>query len=141
MTPRIRLLAYFPFTLVFGLAISLLGAEALAKDIAGFSEQQICKAAISVVMGRDPKIMRIDKVSGGVTYLSYIRADDQTEWSFRCKIAHGRVIWASDTGRWRTHSEDSVIRFSIAGSTLFISERFSDGSSGGKRFRKKDLDD
>ena len=115
--------------------------EGRAAGTAKFSDNQICRAGIAVAFGRDPAIIRIGRARGGIIYLSYIRPDDGKKWSFRCKIQSNRIIWASDTGRWRTHPEDSVITYSIAGSMLFVSEKYSDGSATSGRYRVADFGD
>ena len=38
-----------------------------------FSRAQICKAAISSIIGSDPSIMKADSQAKGVVFLSYIR--------------------------------------------------------------------
>ena len=70
------------------------------------TKSHICKAGVATVMGRDPSIMRIDTEVGGVLYLSYVRADDGSLWSYKCTVDGNLIIWASDTGRWRNHPAD-----------------------------------
>lgn len=110
-----------------------------AAEQAKFSPQQICKAAIATIMGRDPKIIRVNKVDADVIYVSYTRADDGTLWSQRCRIDGAKVIWATSTGRWREHPLDEVITFASTPKTLTVSQKFSDGSSSAKSFTRAEL--
>ena len=123
----------------FTVAIAVLTGCGGNVDMGAFNEQQVCKAAISTVMGKNPSIMKIDRIKRNVTYLSYIRPDDGTNWAYRCMFDRSTVIWASDTGRWRTDKADSKITFSINGNTLTISEKYSDGSATNKSFTLPDL--
>lgn len=108
-------------------------------DLNPFSKKQICKAAISTVMGRNPSVMSIDRVSGNIIYVSYVRADDGSHWSYRCKLNGSRVVWSSKTGRWRNSQFDSKITFSVNGKTLSITESYSDGSATHKSFKFQQL--
>ncbi|WP_077338513.1 hypothetical protein [Pseudocolwellia agarivorans] len=104
-----------------------------------FSDQQICKAVVAMVNGKKPSIIKVDKVSGNVTHLSYIRPNDGTSWALRCKLEGSTVIWATDTGRWRTGQYDSKITFSVNKQSLSISEKYSDGSGDDKTYNLKQL--
>lgn len=117
----------------------LLSGCSQSTDIAPFSKEQICKATISKVMGRSPSIMSIERVDGGIIYLSYKRPDDGKKWTYRCKINGSYSIWASETGRWRDHPADSKISFSINGSILSLFEKYTDGSSTNKSFSLQEL--
>lgn len=107
------------------------GSSTSAKVVATkyFSQEQICKAAIGTIMRRNPSTMTISKTDAGVTDLSYVRENDRTKWAYRCKLENNKVIWATDTGRWRTHPEDSVITYSENAKEIKIVEDYGDGSS------------
>jgi hypothetical protein len=94
-----------------------------------FSPEQICKAAIGQVMGKKPNIIKVQKGESGIFNLSYIREADGTKWSYRCKLEGNRVIWASDTGRWRNDPSDDVVTFSLTSNSIEITEKYSGGSS------------
>ena len=85
-------------------------------------------------MGRSPSIISIDRAEVGVVYLSYVRSDDQTRWPYRCKLQGSKVLWATETGRWRSDPEDSVITFTISGNTLKVVDQFGDGSANSESF-------
>jgi hypothetical protein len=104
-----------------------------------FSEQQICKAVVAKVMGKNPSIIKVNKVSGNVTHLSYIRQNDGTHWALRCKLEGSTAIWAKDSGRWRTDQYDPKVTFSVNKQSLSISERYSDGSGNDKTYSLKQL--
>ena len=93
-----------------------------AADLSQVTKSHICKAGVATVMGRDPSIMRIDTEVGGVLYLSYVRADDGSLWSYKCKVDGSLIIWAYDTGRWRDHPADPRLSYRIQ-ATLFMSRR------------------
>ncbi len=104
---------------------------------------QVCKAAAASMFGRDHKIMKLDKVESGIAYVHYIRKDDGTRWAIKCKLINDQVMWASDnpdsTGRWRDNPADSVVKYSVSGKKLTISEVYSDGSSTDNTYLLKDL--
>jgi hypothetical protein len=110
-----------------------------ATEKKGFTTAQICKAGIGIVMGRAPAIMKIDRVDFDVVYLSYVRADDRTRWTYKCQLKGQEILWGADDGRWRTHPADSVITFAVEGLSLTVTERFSDGSSNRKTFTRQQL--
>ncbi len=92
------------------------------------STSKVCKAAISKLMFKDPSIIQVNKKSSYVVFLSYVRKTDGTVWKYKCKLEGERVLWGMDEGRWRNHSNDSNITYSIGGNKLKIKENYSDGS-------------
>jgi hypothetical protein len=78
-------------------------------------------------MGRDPRIIRVDRTQGDTAYLSYVRPDDGKRWKYKCKLDGNKIVWGADDGRWRTHPDDSVITYNARGSSLTVIERYSDG--------------
>lgn len=90
-------------------------------------------------MGRDPKIIKVTKQDKGIVYLYYVRRDDGTKWSYRCKIEGSKVVWASDTGRWRTDPLDERITYRINGKLLEIIQSYSDGSSTKESFKSSQI--
>jgi hypothetical protein len=106
----------------------LISGQAWASEI---GQPEICKAAIAVLMGRDPATMKTDREADGITYFSYVRADDGSLWRYRCQLNGSIVVWASDTGPWRTRTGDEQITYVLASdrSQVTIKVMFSDGSS------------
>ncbi|TKJ94803.1 hypothetical protein [Erwinia persicina] len=109
---------------------SVLTVLSFNASSAEFTNSQLCKAAISVEMSKEPSIMKV-RERGDLVDLQYIRANDGTKWKYQCKIINGdQIMWrtAGDDntpnriGRWRDHPLDSTIKFSISGNTLTISE-------------------
>jgi len=127
------------FSLAAGVVILLL-YHAIAHS-SSFSPQQVCRATIATIMGRDPAIIKVYRTDEESVHVTYVRPDDGVIWSQRCRFEGHRVIWASPTGRWRTLPEDGVLTFSSSGDTLTINERFSDGSSRSKTFTRSQLQD
>ena len=118
----------------------LLAFESLAWFAPALGPDQICKAAIAAIMGRASSIIRIDRADGEVRFLSYVRADG-TKWAYRCKLDGTRVIWAGAEGRWRIAPEDERIEFAAPGdgSSVTITQRFTDGSVSTKSFKRSGL--
>ncbi|ROP60075.1 hypothetical protein EDF81_2903 [Enterobacter sp. BIGb0383] len=123
------------------LLITLLFSSPLfAKEI---TVGQVCKAAAASMFDRDHKTMKLDKVESGIAYVHYIRPVDNSRWAIKCKLMGDQVMWASDnpdsTGRWRDDPADSVVRFSVEGKKLTLSEIYSDGSSTTNTYPLKEL--
>ena len=129
---------------VLALAVSAATTAHSASSTAAraFSTQQICKAAVSVIMGRSPSIMKAI-TAGSEVKVSYVRPDDGSTWKFKCKLEGSRVMWGSDPGRWRTHSDDERVYYSISGAgasaRLTIEEKYGDGSATKESFTPKQL--
>lgn len=104
-----------------------------------FSEEQICKAGIASIMGRSPAIMKTTKKDHGVVHFYYIRKNDGTKWSYRCKLNGAKIIWASDTGRWRNDPRDEAISYRINDESLEIIQSFSDGTTLNEKFKRSQL--
>ena len=111
----------------------------LADERADFSAQKICKAAIGQIMGKNPKIINTYLAGNSIVQLSYIRENDGTKWSYRCKVEGNKIIWASETGRWRDHPLDPKLTYSISGRILHIEEDYGDGSSTKQKFNLNQL--
>lgn len=92
-------------------------------------------------MGRDPGIIKIEKETGNDIYLSYERSGDRERFAYKCRILGDRIIWGSDTGRWRTYPTDSKVSFNVDGETLSIQDRFRDGTAISKSFSAGCLSD
>ncbi|WP_143093614.1 hypothetical protein [Caulobacter sp. UNC279MFTsu5.1] len=96
----------------------------------------MCRATIGALNGRDPGIIQVSSVEDGMAYVSYVRPDDGKVWKSRCKVDGEQVVWAamdlsgpgSGPGRWRNDPEDEHITYVIAGPTVTIKMRYSDGS-------------
>ena len=117
----------------------LLYSITASQAATSFSDEQICKAGIATLMGRSPTIIKTTGKEGNVVFFHYVRPTDGSKWSYRCKVEGIRIIWASDTGRWRTHSDDERITYRASGDTLEIIQTFTDGSSVNKQFTRQQL--
>lgn len=125
--------------LMVGLLVAL-GLAAIAQ--AGeFTNAEICKAAISVEMGRPTKTMKA-KSSGGDPEISYKRPDGDS-FRYRCQVSDDSVVWSTflnDTrswGRWRNrYSEgDATTTYLVGEGQLTIRN----DQSGDKTFTKSDF--
>ena len=125
----------------YALALSTIGiaGQVHAAQPVKFTERQICKAAIAVVMARNPATMRIDRTAKNVIYLSYLTRDDGKRWRYKCRLEERRILWGSDTGRWRVHPMDSTITYSVTSESLTVTEKFTDGSTNAETFKKSQL--
>src|SRR3546814_3478378 len=73
-----------------------------------------CKAAIALIMDRDPKIIQGRKLADGQVHVSYRRPDDGKKWEARCEMVDdSHLQWAAfnafgdgQMGRGRT--EDRI---------------------------------
>lgn len=96
--------------------------------------KSICKAAVATVMGRPASIISATEKAGGEVALSYTRADDGSVWKYKCKLDGDRVVWATEGGRWRTHPDDGVVRYTIGASFLEVTESHNGAVAISKRF-------
>lgn len=101
---------------------------------ADFSKEDICKAAISSMMGHPVSIINHDGNSGDSIFVSYNRPNDGTHWAQRCIVRTSEVIWGTKTGRWRIDALDSKITYKTKGDNLHITISHSDGSVSRKQF-------
>ena len=122
-----------------GVAALMHSLGSIAAESGDFSKSQICRATIGAIMGRDPKIIKMDKAEADVIHVSYIRANDGTAWNQRCRIQGMKVIWATETGRWRDDPLDEVISYTVTPTTLTIRQKFSDGSSSAQSYTRAQL--
>jgi hypothetical protein len=109
---------------VIALAASLcISTEAALA--AEFSDAELCKATISVEMGRKTKSMKT--IAAEPPEISYKRPDGDS-FKYRCKIEGDRVVWRTflaDTqewGRWRENYEggDAMTTYSVDAGKLNI---------------------
>lgn len=121
------------------LTFSAIGVHAAESLSFTFTSQHVCRAAIAVAFGQDPKIIKVDRVIGEVTYLHYNRPSDGKYWDYRSKTSGNRVIWAAVDGRWREHPADEKLEFTTTSSTITIEEKYTDGSKTIKTFTNSQL--
>lgn len=106
----------------------------------GFSDlamtSKICKAAISMMMGRSTATMSDTDVSVEdsvfTVKISYVR-DDGTSWNYHCKVSENTIMWKAENGRWRTHPDDEKYHYTLNGNVATIVE--TSGFSGAVRDR------
>jgi len=106
-----------------------------------FTSVDICKAAISVEMGRPTKTMKTVRADS-MPEISYRRPDGDS-FRYRCQVDQDRVVWSAfftednAWGRWRNqYSEgDASTTYSTTSTVLTIHN----DQSGDATFRKKDF--
>jgi hypothetical protein len=119
----------FTFRLI---ALSMFSSTMLTASAAPFFEvEAICRTAIASIAGRDPKVIQVTRTVGNVLLLTYVRPIDNFVWTYRCRIEGNRIVWATETGRWRDDPKDDKVFFEIVedGKKLRIIEDHRDGSS------------
>ena len=92
-----------------------------------FSEEMICKAGISVVMGNNSEEVSI-YIRSEEKYFFYVRESDKNEFVYKCKVEGPRIVWGDFNGPWRDTSSDSKITFNVDDGILAVKEVYSDGS-------------
>jgi hypothetical protein len=103
----------------------------MASAASAFEAGAICRTAVAAITDRDPKIMQVTRTVGDVLFLTYVRPIDNFIWAYRCRIEGNRVVWASESGRWRDGPKDDKVLFEDvgAGKQLRIIENHGDGTS------------
>lgn len=97
---------------------------------------RVCRAAVAALNGRDPAIIKVERVEAGVAHVGYPRPDDGKVWKNDCRAEGDRVVWravdldgpGSGPGRWRTHPDDEIVTYAIDGDTVKVRVGYSDGS-------------
>ena len=92
----------------------------------------ICRATAAALGYHPLDIVEGEMASEGIASATYRRPSDSTRWTTHCKFDGDRVIWANvDNGkrmRWRDHSLDEKILWSLDGSKVTIIQVWDDGS-------------
>jgi hypothetical protein len=100
-------------SLAFPILLALMPAASAGP---AFETNAICRAAIAVVMDRDPKTLQTSDASDGVVVLTYARPFDNFVFTYRCKLEGDRVVWADEPGRWRDEAKDAKVSFEVVAS-------------------------
>ena len=125
----------------FYLLAILLASAGLAKSqtLPTFHNQEICRAAIGLAFGRDPRIIKIDRQGGRTLFLHYNRPGDGKYWDYRCKVDGNRILWSDVTGRWRDQASDGILLYTISSLGLAITQKYPDGSASTQTYTKAQL--
>ena len=127
--------------IVLTFACGTMDTRAVAEGSTDFSESEVCRAAISTIMGRPVHRVRVEKIArDGVVFLFYIRAEDRTTWSFKCFTEKNVVTWGNADGRWRVDPLDSTVTFFASDEVLTVTEDYGDGSTKKENFTRADLE-
>ena len=102
--------------------------------VAPLGDTEVCRAVIGAVMGRNPLAMSGVRTAGAEIQVSYVRPNDNSTFSYRCKLEGDRASWASPGSPWRS---DSRIGFTVdqPARTVHVRESFPDGSANDKAFQ------
>ena len=107
-------------------------------DKGQFSEPQICLAALI------DQLAWSENPTGGQSYIGdFVKEENQTyiftsqQGDYRCKINGDRVVWSSNTGRWRDSEFDDYITFRTNQDRVIINTRYSDKSTNMREYEKE----
>ena len=103
--------------------------------LTNFSKEDVARFAISSIMGRPSKSIKV-KTENGLYILSYIREFDSQKFEYKIKIDEENIVWANLDGRWRDKEYDEKISFEENNQTLKIKQIYSDNSVGIEEFKK-----
>lgn len=98
---------------------------------------RVCRAAVAALNGRDPAIIKVERIENGIAHVGYVRPNDGKVWKNQCRVDGNRVVWASvdlngpgtGPGRWRTDAEDEVVTYAVRANTVTVRITYSDGST------------
>lgn len=100
-------------------------AASMEATISAADKGRVCRAVIGSVMGHDPSIIRVTKVTGNLVKTRYAR-DDGMVWKNQCRVLAGMVVWSTldidgpgtGPGRWR--DEDEILYRIESGRKIWI---------------------
>ena len=117
-----------------------IGPSLTSPSHADEAQDQVCRATVSALFGRDVDTIKIVDRANGIVTTRYRRPDDGKLWTVRCRVRGNQVIWASETGRWRDHPLDEKFTFLRDDRKIVIRQTFSDNSSITETYAISDLD-
>ena len=91
-----------------------------------YTDVQVCKAALSSIMGVDLAAIQTEKRKDGIVYLHYRIESENDRYDYKCRLEGNSVIWGSANGRWRTKKGDASITFEVSNGNITIKERYND---------------
>lgn len=130
----------FSLLILFGCSNSKPAETAKLDDV---SALKICKAATSMLTGRDVQIMTAKKTNDpGVYHVFYDRPSDNTRWGQLYKFEGNRIIWASaeepedvnHKGRWRIPPLDEEFTYQRTGDIVTITIEYSSSDKDSRQF-------
>lgn len=95
-------------------------------ELKNVTYNQLAKFAVSFIFNQQGNKTIKSSFNGEYYEVSYIRENDQTNWNVKIKFEENRIIWATNTGRWRYEEK---IYFDERENEVLIKQIFSDGSS------------
>jgi hypothetical protein len=128
------------FALIFSFSIILFSNSGQARNkVQEDTDAQICRAAISTIMGKDLTDVRFDKKVKKVKYISFDPKEKKSTFKFKCHVDGNRIHWASEFGNWKDSDLDSVVTYKIKEKFFIVSESYNSGYNFHKRFNLKDV--
>lgn len=106
---------------------SILLTSPASAEKSPFSDEQICKATISLLMMQKPSIMSAE-TSGDEVTVTYEAPTDGAIYINKCKIdkSNKTIVWAAkwrgEWGAWTDSIYDPVISYSIKRKKLTVSK-------------------
>lgn len=101
-------------------------------ELKNVTYNQLAKFAVSFIFNQQGNKTIKSSFNGEYYEVTYIRENDQTNWNVKIKFEENRIIWATNTGRWRY---DEKIYFDEKENEVLIKQMFSDGSSSVDNFK------
>ena len=94
-------------------------------DVGRFSTEQICKAGVALMYGRDVGIMSAEE-SGDHVRITYTRPTDDKDMSYRCRLENDLILTWDDSiagARWYGNlADDTKLAFRVSGADLVIQD-------------------
>ena len=89
--------------------------SAPATKFTNLQKGKLCRHYIGKIMGRNPFIINHYKTVEGLVYVQYVRANDNTTWSYVCDVSSKSIVWAAflnyerEWGRWRQEDRAALL--------------------------------
>ena len=126
--------------LVF-LALVACNNNAPATKETGLNDKELCVAAMSMVMKREPFHFVVKGVMEETVYIvpAYQEIGRQNE--YRCRVEGDQIVWAAKNGRWMNGRKDPKISYSLEDDALQLNQVFDTGVSRKRTFSLAQLRD
>ena len=127
---------------IIGAGFALYFINSIPQELNIEDRKYVCRAAISMLMGRQIEIISASTLQDETTLTTYHRPSDGKVWQNACRIDGDTVVWAAiledgSTGRWRNHTLDETLTFKLEESGVTINMMYPDGESTEKSYTRQ----